>query len=129
MKSESFLRQKYCLEGLSIDQIAAMTFSSKCTIRQTLKRFGIARRYDMPTGRPPSYGYRRVQGRLIPCEAEQKILQQIAELRKQGFSYLKIADLLRAMKVPTKKLKRNWNRDTIRKLLERSRTKSGENKY
>jgi hypothetical protein len=46
VKQESFLRAKYEAEGLSVRQIAALTFSSRQTVVKYLEAFGIALRPD-----------------------------------------------------------------------------------
>lgn len=55
---------------------------------------------------------------LIPCEAEQSILRRIADLRLSGLSYGRIADLLNAEELPTKRGAK-WHPSTIQSLVQK----------
>ena len=40
-KDESFLRENYLEKGLNIAELAGLCFSSRCAVRNSLKRFNI----------------------------------------------------------------------------------------
>lgn len=113
------------LEGLSIAQIAAEIFSSKEAVRASLKRFNIPVRepHKPHNGRvsEPCYGIKIRSGRAAPHLAEQQMIESIRELRSQGLTLRKIAEVLTSMGVPTKKRGKRWHPEMVKRVL------SGEN--
>lgn len=67
-----------------------------------------------------AYGERLVNGRVIAHQKELETVEKIKTLRKQGFSYWKIADVLNSMKIPTKNKGSRWHPTTIMKILKTS---------
>jgi DNA invertase Pin-like site-specific DNA recombinase len=65
------------------------------------------------------FGFAREGDNLIPVEAEQRALDLILELRARGYSLRKIARILEARGIPTKRGGR-WAAATVRKLLARA---------
>jgi DNA-binding CsgD family transcriptional regulator len=121
-KSESFLRQKYLEEGLSTRQIALEIFSSRSTVAAHMKKFGIPLRaedvaHKMNKGRL-AYGERRPVGQMAIHKREAEVIAKMQELRRQGYSYWKIADILTTMKVPTKTRRARWAAATVMKILK-----------
>ncbi|MCB0418604.1 MAG: recombinase family protein [Bdellovibrionales bacterium] len=120
-KSRSFVHQKYVVEGLSLAQIAAEIFSSKEAVRASLKRFDIPIReaHNPHNGRvsEPRYGVKLRSGRATPHLAEQQMIESIQELRSQGLTLRKIAEILTSMGVPTKKRGKRWHPEMVNRIL------------
>lgn len=117
----SFLRQKYVEENLSIDEIAALTFSASSTVHKHLKRFGIALRGSGENIRPQRrlcYGQKIVGRRVEEHKAERTTIAKMQDLRQRGFSYWKIAEILNAMRVPTKTRRGRWHARSVQKVLD-----------
>ena len=120
-KNERFLREKYVDEGLSIREIASLCFSARSTIAENLKGFAIELRPQddaMNTGQV-AYGRKRLKRNDVEHKRELETLAKIQELRRQGFSYHKIAAILNAMEVPTKNRKK-WHGTTVMNILKSS---------
>lgn len=95
-----------------VQQIVEQTMSSKTTVKRYLKEAGIAlRREDLKLG-PPSYGERKVNGRMIKNKAELELMQKIKALHGKGMSATQIAQLLNNLALPTK-LGGRWHAKTI----------------
>ena len=109
------------VEGLSLAQIAAEIFSSKEAIRASLKRLDIPiREPHKPHNRrvsEPRYGIKIRSGRATPHLAEQQMIKSIQELRDQGLTFRKIAEILTRMGVPTKKRGKRWHPEMVKRIL------------
>ena len=109
------------VEGLSLSQIAAEIFSSKEAVRASLKRFDIPIReaHKPHNGRlsEPRYGVKLRSGRAAPHLAEQQMIESIRELRGQGLTLRKIAEILTSMGVPTKKRGKRWHPEMVKRIL------------
>jgi hypothetical protein len=119
-KSESFLRQKYLEEMLSSREISALTFSVRSTVMKYLKLYSIPLRpedqaRELNKGQR-AYGEQRVKRRDIEHKRELENIEKIKELRRQGFSYHKIARIFNSMGIPTKN-KKTWHSTTVMKIL------------
>lgn len=68
-------------------------------------------------GAPP-FGYRAEKGRLVEVPEEQKVIEEIAELREQGHSLQAIADILNHRGHTTKRGGR-WHSEIVRKVIRR----------
>jgi len=121
-RSEFFLRQKYVEEGLSITKIADLIFSARSTVVRNLEKYGIAIREEDHQARTgnTAFGQRWVNKKLILNNKEMEVVEKARALRSQGHSYQKIADILNAMKIPTKSRKSIWYAKTVRGILLRS---------
>jgi len=120
-RSKSFLHKKYVIERLSIKQIAKEIVSSRTAVAKYLKEHGIPLRHDDPEHKYQSrlrYGRIMRSRQLAAHGRELETVKKMKELRSQGFSYWKIADVLNTMKVPTKKQKGRWHARTIQKILK-----------
>ena len=121
-RNESFLRQKYLVEGLSTGQIAELIFSARSTVVAALKRYGIplrdAERAHWHRRGQTGYGQRVVNGKVIEHQRETETIERMKALRGQGFSFWKIADILNSMGVPTKTRRANWKAATVMKILK-----------
>jgi hypothetical protein len=121
-RSRTFLEEKYTKEGRSIAQIAAQTLSSRAAVRDALIEFGIPlKRQGKPGLRPAQvpYGYRRLEGLLVPHLGEQRVIQSVRKMSKDGLSYRQICDFLTSVGVPTKNQGKGWQPEMIRRLLTR----------
>lgn len=119
VKQESFLRAKYEEEGLSVNQIAALTFSSRSTVVKYLSNHGIALRPVDRNGGTLQFGKRR-KGRLIVDQArEQAAIEKAKLLRDQGLSFDKIAQVMNAMSIKTRSGKSSWYAKTVRTIILR----------
>lgn len=112
VKHQSFLHQKYVKEGLSINQIVALTFSSRSTIIKYLRQAKIElRAADKQIGRA-KYGERRQGGIIVPNKAELETIAKIKALKDEGLNYTRIAEIMESIKMPTKRGGK-WTRKTI----------------
>ena len=122
-KDKAFVHQKYVIEGLSIKEIAREIFSSKAAISNALRRFDIPVReaHKPHNGRvsSPSYGTKLRSGRASPHVAEQQMIETIKELRAQGLTLRKVAEILTNMGVPTKKRGKSWHPEMVKRILDR----------
>lgn len=64
-----------------------------------------------------SYGKKVKERTLAEHKREQETIRKMHELRDKGFSYWKIADVLNAMKVPTKTRRGRWHARTVLSIL------------
>lgn len=119
-RSEPFLRQKYVKEGLSIHQIADKYGSSRQTISQALKRYGIKQTPRLNLGQI-SYGQQLKKGRLVSNAKEIAVVQKITSMRESGNSYWVIADWLNAQGYPTKNRVQSWSAVTVYKIVKRTK--------
>ncbi len=120
-QNKSVLHQKYVVEGVSLAQIAKEFLCSKNTIRGALIRAGIPLRKRQERRRSSNidYGKRLVKGQRIEHLAEQKVIQAIVEMRKEGLSFQKIADFLSEIGVLTKKRRQRWHCEVVRNIYLR----------
>ena len=128
-KDQSFLQKNYIENGLSVTQIAAQIFSSKSAVRENLKRFGIPlREPHRPHGRPacPRFGQKIQKGKAVPHQAEQKVIDAVLEMRKQGLSLRQIARFLSKVGVPTKQRGVTWHPQMVKRLLDSLPPEGGE---
>ena len=121
-KSKTFLEEKYVKNGRSIAQIADETLSSRAAVRDALIGFQIPLREKGKPGLRPAqvpYGFRRSNGLLVPNLGEQRVIQSVKKISKEGLPYRKICDFLTSVGVPTKNRGKGWQPEMIRRLLNR----------
>jgi hypothetical protein len=119
VKQESFLRTKYETEGLSPKEIAALTFSSRSTIVKYLEAHRIALRdEDRFCGTLP-FGKRWKQRQVVLNARQQSAIDKAKEIRAQGLSFEKIANVMITMGVRTKMGKSKWYPKTVRDIVLR----------
>ena len=119
-QNKSFLHQKYVVEGLSCEEIAAQIFSARTTVLKYLKIHGIPVREtgtNQKRVRGLAYGQKIKERSLAEHKREQEAILKMRELRNKGFSFWKIADVLNTMKVPTKTRKGRWHARTVQVIL------------
>ena len=123
-QDKSFLHQKYVIEGLSIDQISMLIFSSKQSVRRGLLKVGIPLREPHKHHgnlSQPRYGQRKVQGRSVVKHAgEVRVVSAILDMRKSGLSLRQIALFLSKIGVPTKCRGKAWHPEMVKRILEAS---------
>jgi len=86
-----------------------------------LKRYGIPLRQSGKTIKPNlTYGKRYTNKEEMQHKREAVAIAKMKELRAKGFSLGQIAEILDAMKIPTKTRKSKWDRSTIRRILIRN---------
>ena len=120
-RKESYLHQKYVIEGLSTRQIAAENFTSKEVIRTQLIRFNIHLREPNNTGQRNAsarFGTRRKHGKLIENMVEARVVKAVVDMHNQGMTLRQIAAFLSQVGVPTKKMGKGWKPETVRRILE-----------
>jgi hypothetical protein len=120
-KDKAFLHQKYVLERLSIAEIAKEIFSAESTVHKYLRQFEIPIRdpgSNIRRKRALAYGRRIEDRREVAHQRELEVIDKMRSLRDQGFSYWKIADVLNAMKVPTKTRKGRWHARSVQQILD-----------
>ena len=66
----------------------------------------------------PCYGYKRVEGRLVICQEEARIVKEIFELRQKGLSIDHIAKNLTARRIATPQGKSKWSSSVVFKILK-----------
>lgn len=122
-KNKFFLQQKYVEERLSCEEIAEQIFSARTTVLKYLKIHGIPVREtgtNLKRVRGLAYGQKIKERTLAEHERELDAISKMKELRKKGFSYWKIADVLNTMKVPTKTRKGRWHARSVHSILVRN---------
>lgn len=122
-KSKSFLYEKYIEKGLSTRQIADEISSVHSTVLANLKAFNIPIREDAKpvqklAGHGLAYGKKVINRKSEPHMGELENIAKMKELRSQGFSYWKIADIFNSMKIPTKTRKSKWQAATVMKIID-----------
>lgn len=92
---------------------------SKTAIKNRIRELGAERLEGVPVlkGQVP-YGWRIVNGQLVPHKGEQEIIAKLAELRQTGMSYGTLANWLNENGVKTKNGGK-WDRPTVYKILKR----------
>lgn len=118
-QDRSFLHQKYVVEGLSIDQISKLIFSSKESVRRGLLKVGIPVREPHKNPSRIRYGQRKQKGRPVRHLDEERVITTIKEMREQGLSLRQIATFLSKIGVPTKQRGKGWHPEMIARILER----------
>ncbi len=122
-KNRDFLYEKYVEKGWSASQIADEIGSVHSTVVKHLKDLGIPlREHQLPLQRRPghglAYGKKVIERGEQVHQAEMVNIGKMINLRDQGFSYWKIADILNSMGVPTKTRRAKWQAATVMKILK-----------
>ena len=122
LKIKSFLQQKYLAEKLTINQIVAVTLSSRSTVIKYLRAAEIPIRDEEHRIGGSTYGERKVNGRFVKNHKELELMEKIRSLKRQGLGMQQIADLLQGLNLPTKRGGK-WSRKIVHSLLNRSEPK------
>ena len=118
LKLPSFLHQKYIVESLTINQIAALTLSSRSTVIKYLNEAKIPIRDEEHRLGGSTFGQRKVNGRYIPNQAELNMVGRMKNLRSQGFTFRQIAEILQGLKLPSKR-NGKWTGRSVQRILDR----------
>jgi hypothetical protein len=119
-RDPTFLHQKYLVEGLSAEEVATQSFSSKASVLKYLKHFGIPVREINPGVRRRrclAYGMRMADRQLVTHQREQVALRKMRDLRAKGFTFETIAEVLNSMRIKTKTGRGKWHRKTVQAIL------------
>ena len=112
-------------ENLSIAVIAEEFDAAESTIHKYLVKFGIPIRgsgQNIRRKRSLAYG-RKIANRIeVEHKREMETVVKMLDLRRQGFSYWKIADILNSMKIPTKTRRGKWHARSVQQILDRQNT-------
>ncbi len=122
-QNRDFLLEKYVANGLSAEEIGLEIVSATSTVLKQLKLLGIPIRGSGKNTRPKrhlAYGQKIVGRKVEVCKSEIAAIEKMERLRKQGFSYWKIADILNSMGVPTKTRKEPWKARSVQQILDRA---------
>lgn len=123
LKIKSFLQQKYLIEKLTINQIAAVTLSSRSTVIKYLRAAEIQIRDEEHRIGGSTYGVRKVNGRFVTNHKELELMEKIKTLRDQGLGVQQIADVLQGLNLPTKRGGK-WSRTVVYSILRRMEARS-----
>ena len=117
-KDPILLHKKYVVLGFSLKQIADEFFCSKNTVRSALLKASVPLRGRQEKGRSsnPRYGTRATEGYRIDDKPEQRVIQTVLEMHRDGISFLKIAKFLTGAGVPTKTRRKKWHSEVIRQI-------------
>ncbi|MBI2601868.1 MAG: recombinase family protein [Deltaproteobacteria bacterium] len=119
-KNKFFLTQKYVHEGYSAGQIAQAIFSSKSAVTAALARFEIPiREAHLHHGHPSQakFGEKIRKGTAVVHLVEQRVVDTVKNLKAEGLSRRKIAEILDQMKVPTKQRGKKWHPEMVKRIL------------
>ncbi|MGZ6411293.1 MAG: recombinase family protein [Bdellovibrio sp.] len=103
-----------------MNKIACLTFSSRSTVVKYLKEFKIELRVEDLTAGTLPFGSRRYRQKKVPNEQEQSVIKRAKELRGQGLSYKKIANIMNTVGIRTKTGRTKWYAKTVRDIILRS---------
>ena len=119
--SESVLIKKYLENRLSISEIAQEFSCSKTYVRSLLLKYNIPlhKQSKRRGSRWDAYGRRKVNGKAIDHQGEQRTIATIKQMYGEGNNANAIARFLNTMKIPTKQQGKGWHANTIIKILKR----------
>lgn len=124
LKIKNFLHKKYIEEGLTINQIAAITLSSRSTVTKYLRAAEITIRAEEHRVGGTTYGERKIKGRYVPHQKELELMQKMKNLKQQGLNFQQIANVLQGLDLPTKRGGK-WTRRTVQQILKRMQSNEG----
>ncbi len=119
-RNKETLYQKYVVERRSLNELAVEFGVARQTISKQMKKFGIETRVPgtvQNRKRGLAYGKKFKDREIIVHKKEQEVIEKIKELREQGFSYHKIADVLNVMGVTTKTKRAKWSPKSVQQIL------------
>lgn len=124
MQNHFFLQENYIKKGLSLAQIARLTFSSKSGVQAALKRQGIPLRAPHKNhGKTAQirYGKRLWGGRIKDHLIEKRVIKAILQFHEQGMTLRDIADTLTNLGIPTKCQAKSWHPEMVKRILAHSK--------
>lgn len=118
------LRSDYLENNKSISQLAKELGCARSTVKSHLEKLNVPLRlcphWEWRKGQI-AYGKRFAKNKEIRHQQELNTIARMSELRKQGYSFWKIAEILNVMKIPTKNKSSRWHATTVMKILNRVR--------
>jgi len=106
-------------ERYSISEIATLIGCSRAAVRNGLIQFGIKISCVLKKNKSQlRFGEKYVKGQVIEHKGETAIILKIRNLRDQGTSCWKIAELLNSWNIPTKSKYGKWHARTIQQILQ-----------
>ena len=122
-KSKEILHQKYVVERFSANEVAKQLGTARSTILKYLKIHsipirGTGQNIRKRAGYGLAYGRRIVNRQEIANKREQNYIAKMKALRRQGFSYWKIADIFNTLRIPTKTGRGKWHARSIQQILD-----------
>lgn len=121
-RDKDFLTREYIRKQKSIAQIARDVGCSRSSVSKYLVELGIEPRKDgLPHHRKSqlAYGERIQNGRVVPHLGEQRMIEELRQLRLGGLSFAALAKWLDSRNVPTKNRVGKWDRRTVWEILQR----------
>ena len=95
--------------------------SSRSTVIKYLRAADIPIRDEEHRLGGPTYGERKLNGRIVPNQSEIELMEKVKTLKAQGLNPQQIATLLQGLKLPTKRGGR-WSRKVVNTILKRMET-------
>lgn len=116
-RSESFLRRKYEVEGLSARQIAFLIGCAHSVINRALITYGIKKTQQRSGW--VEYGWKFKLGKRVPHVRQRTVIQQMQRWKSRGWTYQRIAQRLNDRKIPAP-AGGNWHGSAVGKILKRN---------
>ena len=125
IESKSFLWQKYVVESLSIAEIADIINAAPSSVHKYLTAYAIPVRepgdnIQRKAGRGLAFGRKIAHRQEVDHKRELEVIARVQTLRAEKFSYWKIADILNALKIPTKTRRGKWHARSVQQILDRA---------
>jgi transposase-like protein len=125
--SKTYLSQLYLQKGMSIRKIAKHIDAAKSTVRGGLKQYDVPtrtkKRDQMEANYNPQqvpFGYRYLNGAIVPFKKEQEIIKLIRQLRrKDKYAYNAITKYLTSRHILTKRNKLIWDARNVQRIIAR----------
>ena len=116
IQNSELLRKLYLEKDLSSYEIHKKTGWSRTSISDALRALGVKKE----TRKSPAlcYGEKFIGNKRVPHKGEQKTISKMIELRKQCYSYKRIAEYLNDKSIPTK-LGGSWYPSTVKDIVKR----------
>ncbi len=119
-KDENVLRTLYLEKRLSVRQIAHQLSCSRQSVKKFLTLHQVELRpEDKRKHGPPGYGEKWKNHKVVAHSRERDTIEKMIRLRSEGLSYEKIASVLKAMSVPTKRRGERWYGNSVYRILKR----------
>lgn len=127
--SSELLRNYYEVQKMSTKEMAKRLETSSSVIQKYLEEYGIKPRpvgSNVKRKRGVAYGQKIIRGQAQVLLKERENIEKMQELRANGFSYWKIAEIFNSMKIPTKTKKGKWHAKTICSILTQRNNSNSE---
>ncbi len=108
-------------EKVAGQTVTIRTFRSRSTILKKLKTVDVQLRAPSHNyGNPAQlkFGYKKIEGKVIPHEGERLIEEAIKDFGADGLTYRQITQRMTALKIPTKNGKVKWHPMMIKRIID-----------